>query len=145
MIAYLFLYTLPWFALSTNAFAGPNWNQLRAKQHELLSPLEREWPTLPAQQRDKWLRLGQRYEGLPPDRQALMRERVGNWSELSSQDKARARENFKALQNTQKGERNSQWNRYQSLENMQRERLRERLEPRHIERDDMRSGRQSKP
>lgn len=117
LLGFIFFIGLP----NSQAWAAANWEELSPKQQELLRPLQREWSGLSASQRDKWLRLGQRYETQPSERQALMRERVGNWNELSPQDRARARENFRAMQNTQKGERNSQWNRYQTLERSPRD------------------------
>jgi len=72
-------------------------------------------------QQERWLKVGRKYESEPPERQAIMRERVSTWSELSPREKAAARENYKALKEKRQGERNSSWNSYQSLDQKQRD------------------------
>lgn len=103
------------------ALADTEWSSLSGKQQELLEPLKNDWNGMSKAQRERWLKVGNKYEKEPEDKQAIMRERVSNWSQLSPKEKAAARENYKALKEKHQGERNSSWNSYQSLNEAQRE------------------------
>lgn len=108
--------------LQTGAvLAAPGWSELSPKQQELLEPLRGEWGSMTDAQRERWLKVGKKYESEPSERQAIMRERVSSWSELSPREKAAARENYKALKEKHQGERNSSWNSYKSLDPKQRD------------------------
>lgn len=106
---------------STDALASTSWAELSDKQQELLAPLKDEWGSMTNAQRERWLKVGRKYENEPQERQATMRERVSTWSELSPRDKAAARQNYKALKEKRQGERNSTWNSYQSLDQKRRD------------------------
>lgn len=106
---------------SADVFAATDWSQLTPKQQELLAPLKGDWNSMSNAQRERWLKVGRKYESEPAERQAIMRERVSTWSGLSPKEKAAARENYKALQEKRQGERNSSWNSYQSLDQKQRD------------------------
>ncbi|MEQ9106959.1 MAG: DUF3106 domain-containing protein [Limnobacter sp.] len=106
---------------SADALASTSWSELSDKQQELLAPLESEWGSMTNAQRERWLKVGRKYESEPQERQEIMRERVSTWSELSPRDKAAARQNYKALKEKRQGERNSTWNSYQSLDQKKRD------------------------
>lgn len=106
---------------SSEALASAEWAELSGKQQELLEPLKNNWGSMTNAQRERWLKVGRKYENAPAERQAIMRERVSSWSEMSPKDKAAARENYKALKEKRQGERNSSWNSYQSLDPKQRD------------------------
>lgn len=106
---------------SADALASTSWAELSGKQQELLAPLKDEWGSMTNAQRERWLKVGRKYENEPQERQAIMRERISTWSELSPRDKAAARQNYKALKEKRQGERNSTWNSYQSLDQKKRD------------------------
>lgn len=106
---------------SSDALASAEWSELSGKQQELLAPLKNDWEKMTNAQRERWLKVGRKYENEPVERQAVMRERVSTWSKMSPRDKAAARENYKALKEKRQGERNSSWNSYQSLDPKQRD------------------------
>lgn len=106
---------------SADALAAEEWSELSGKQQELLEPLKNDWSDMTKAQRERWLKVGRKYENEPVERQAVMRERVSAWSKMSAKDKAAARENYKALKEKRQGERNSSWNSYQSLDPKQRD------------------------
>ena len=68
---------------STDALAATDWSELSAKQQELLAPLKNDWNSMTNAQQERWLKVGRKYESEPAERQAIMRERVSTWSELS--------------------------------------------------------------
>ena len=116
------------FAFSTcthNAFAGTSWSNLTSQQQELLAPLKSDWNSLPKTHQERWIAIGRKYENESPDKQDKMRERVSTWTSLSSQEKAAARENYKTLKEQARGERNSSWNSYQTLDPKERGLLKE--------------------
>lgn len=106
---------------SSDVLAAAEWSTLSGKQQELLSPLKNDWDDMTNAQRERWLKVGRKYESEPAERQAVMRERVSTWSKMSPKDKAAARENYKALKEKRQGERNSSWNSYQSLDPKRRD------------------------
>ena len=111
---------------SVPALASAEWSELPSKQQELLAPLEKDWGSMTNAQRERWLKVGRKYENEPHERQAIMRQRVSTWSELSPKEKAAARENYKALKEKRQGERNSTWNSYQSLDQKKRDEFKSR-------------------
>ena len=78
-------------------------------------------------QQERWLKVGRKYETEPAERQSIMRERIGTWSELSPREKAAVRENYKALKEKRRGEKNSSWNSYQSLDPKQRDEFKDKV------------------
>lgn len=108
-------------AFGNSVYASTSWSQLSSKQQELLAPLKKDWDTMTNAQQERWLQVGRKYENEPSERQDIMRERVGGWSELSPKEKAAARENYKALKENRQGERNSSWNSYKSLDQKKRD------------------------
>lgn len=106
---------------SAEALAKTPWQQLSPKQQELLEPFRDDWGSMNPSQQERWLRMGERYETERPERQAIMRDRVGDWSNLSPKERAEARRNYKTLKEREKGERNSSWNSYQTLPPQQRD------------------------
>ncbi len=106
------------------AQAASSWSDLSIKQQELLLPLKEEWETMSDAQRDRWLRVGAKYENEPAQRQVVMRERIRVWSELHPRERAAIRENYKALQDKQpQGELSSSWNSYRNLDQKERNEL----------------------
>jgi hypothetical protein len=99
-----------------HALADTAWRDLSPKQQELLTPVRSEWLGMSSNQKERWMKVGQKYEQESPENQAKMRERIFGWSKLTPTQKAQARENYQALKDKKRGERNSSWNSYQTLE-----------------------------
>src|SRR4051794_33707572 len=45
---------------------GVHWQSLTPAQREALAPLERDWPTIDAPRKQKWIALAARFKTLPP-------------------------------------------------------------------------------
>ena len=101
-------------------WAATPWSSLSPKQKELLEPVRSNWTHMSASQQERWLKMSERYASENPERQAMMRERVGGWHNLSPQERAEARRNYTLLKEREQGERNSSWNSYQTLQPQQR-------------------------
>jgi hypothetical protein len=108
--------------------AQTDWSRLSPQQRSVLAPLERDWArTTPAQQQ-KWVEVANRFGSLPSDEQARMQERMGEWSRLSPQDRARARLNFQEARQVGREERQQQWEAYRALPADQRRALAEQAQ-----------------
>jgi 1,4-alpha-glucan branching enzyme len=109
-------------ALSHPAYAKTPWNTLSPQQQELLEQVRPKWNSMNTSQQERLLRMSERYSQRDASKQAVMRERIGDWSDLTPQARAEARRNYKALSQEalKRGERNSNWNSYQSLPTQQR-------------------------
>jgi hypothetical protein len=114
---------------TTLAQAQTDWNRLNPQQRSVLAPLEHDWQQVTPAQRQKWLDVANRYNTLPADEKARVQERMGEWSRLSPQDRARARLNFQEARQIGREERQQQWEAYRALPPEQRRELAERSRP----------------
>lgn len=73
------------------------WAKLTPMQQEALSPLVRQWNTLPEKYQHDMLGLTKHYEKLTPEQKLRLRTRLLDWSRLTPQQRARAREKFIAF------------------------------------------------
>jgi Protein of unknown function (DUF3106) len=115
-------------ALAAGAASGQaqtDWSRLSPQQRSTLAPLEREWSRVTPAQQQKWLEVANRYPTLPADEQARMQQRMGDWSRLSPQDRARARLNYQEARPIGREARQQQWEAYRALPAEQRRALAE--------------------
>lgn len=104
---------LSWAGLAS---AKTAWETLSPKQQELLEQVRPRWNGLSATQQNRLIKMSEQYSKQDPAKQAVMRERIAEWSELSPKERAEARKNYKLLseESSKRGERNLNWNSYQS-------------------------------
>lgn len=108
-----------------SALAASSWSSLNTKQQELLSGLKPDWERMSDSQQEKWIKVSKQYEKASPDTQEKMRERVTVWAKMSPAEKEAARRNYRALRYHNRGERNSNWNSYQTLKPEQKSQYKE--------------------
>jgi hypothetical protein len=108
--------------------AGPAWSTLTPAQQHALSPLQRDWNSIDAPRRRKWIEISERFGGLPPAEQARVQSRMAEWAKLTPKERAEARLNFKEAQQVAPQDRKSQWEAYKALPPDQRKQLAERAE-----------------
>lgn len=106
---------------SSLALAKTPWGDLSPKQQELLEPVRPKWGSMNPNQQNRLIKISERYEKQDPSKQAVMRERILEWSELSPKERAEARRNYKLLseESSKRGERNLNWNGYQTRQMQQ--------------------------
>lgn len=102
---------------------GPRWLELSATQRSALKPLERDWPTIDASRKQKWLEIASRYHGLPPEERQRMSDRMTQWAKLSPAERGQARQNFQEARQLPPQERQARWEAYQALTPEQRKQL----------------------
>jgi len=108
--------------------AGPAWSTLTPAQQHALSPLQRDWNSIDAPRRRKWIEISERFGSLPPAEQARVQSRMAEWAKLTPKERAEARLNFKEAQQVAPQDRKSQWEAYKALPPDQRKQLAERAE-----------------
>jgi hypothetical protein len=105
------------------ADAGPRWQSLSRDQREILAPLEGEWDRLDADRKRKWLAIAGRYRALPAAEQERIASRMQEWVRLSPAERGRARLTYEEVRQVPLGERQSRWEKYQSLAPEERQRF----------------------
>jgi Protein of unknown function (DUF3106) len=74
--------------------AGPSWNSLSANQRTALAPLERDWASIDADRKSKWLAIAARFPSMSVGDQQRAQERMAEWSRLSPAQRGQARLQF---------------------------------------------------
>jgi hypothetical protein len=116
-------------AAAAVATKGPAWNQLTPPQRQALAPLERDWPSLDAAGKSKWLEVATRLPSLPPLDRQRVQERMAEWSKLSPAERGRARLQFQESRQVMPSDRKAQWDAYQTLPEETRRELALRARP----------------
>jgi hypothetical protein len=97
------------------AATGPAWSNLSLEQRNALAPLQRDWATIDASQKRKWLEVAARFPGMPAEERARVQERMSDWARMTPQERGRARLRFQQAQRVAPGERQERWEAYQAL------------------------------
>lgn len=108
------------------AGTGPAWSSLTPAQQHALTPLQRDWNSIDAPRRRKWIEISERFGSLPPAEQARVQSRMAEWAKLTPKERAEARLNFKEAQQVAPQDRKSQWEAYKALPPDQRKQLADR-------------------
>ncbi|WP_395137575.1 DUF3106 domain-containing protein [Schlegelella aquatica] len=102
---------------------GPSWKQLSPAQQAVLRPLERDWPSIDAARKRKWLEIAARYPSMSADEQQRLQARMAEWARMSTEERRDARLNFREVRELSPDERRGRWEAYQSLSEEERQRL----------------------
>lgn len=108
---------------------GPRWAELSAAQRTALAPLEREWPSIEAQRKQKWLQVAGRLSSMPPAEQARIQNRMAEWAKLTPTERGRARMAYQEAKQLPAPDRQSRWDAYQALPPEQKRQLAARAVP----------------
>ncbi len=100
--------------------AATDWSGLGPAQRQALKPLERDWATIDAPRRQKWLEIAARFDRMNPDERALVQQRMADWVRLSPKERSEARQNYQGAQQLSPQERAERWEAYQALPEDQR-------------------------
>lgn len=111
------------------AESGPRWQDLSTAQRAALKPLERDWSTIDATRKQKWLEIAARYPAMPPAEQQRVSARMAEWVKLSPAQRGQARLNYQEARQVTKEERQARWQDYQALSPEQRGKLAARAAP----------------
>lgn len=101
----------------------PQWHEIKPAQQIALMPLQSEWPKLSDIQKRKWLEISNSFGKLSPEEQVKLHSRMKEWIVLSPQQRTQARLNFSTAKTLSPEERQKQWQAYQSLSPVERQKL----------------------
>jgi hypothetical protein len=108
---------------------GTAWNNLSASQRQVLAPLERDWTSLEAQRKAKWIEVANRFPSMPEAERQRVQERMAEWARMTPVERGRARLNFQEAKQLSPEERQQRWEAYQALPDERRRALAERAKP----------------
>jgi hypothetical protein len=104
----------------------PTWQSLNAGQRTALAPLRRDWPTIDAQRKQKWLEVAGRFQTMPETERQRVQARMAEWARMSPDERGRARLQFQESRQFSPEERQSRWDAYQALPESERRALAQR-------------------
>jgi hypothetical protein len=107
----------------------PTWSTLNPGQREALKPLEREWPNIDADRKQKWLAIAAKFPSMSAQERTRIQARMSDWARLSPQERGVARQQFQAAKRAAPENRPSQWEAYQALTADQKQILAARAKP----------------
>lgn len=116
-------------AAAPAAESGPRWHELSVSQRAALKPLERDWSSVDAARKQKWMEIAARYPNLPPAEQQRISARMAEWAKLSPSERGQARLNYQATRELAPEDRQARWQAYQALSAEQRGTLAARAAP----------------
>lgn len=108
---------------------GAAWSRLTVAQKQVLEPLQKDWPGLDAQRREKWVEVASRFNTLPAEEQVRVKERMVEWARMSPAQRTRARLVFQEARQLPADERQARWQAYSSLSPEARQALAQRSNP----------------
>ena len=105
-ITHFFLSGFFSLAISAHAAAesAPLWAELSIPERTALTPIAYDWDHLPAQQREKLLKVAKEFAKLSPTQQQIFYTRLQPWTRMTQAQRDAARDNFKKLQELPKPE-----------------------------------------
>jgi Protein of unknown function (DUF3106) len=109
--------------------SGPGWTSLSAQQRSVLAPLQRDWDTIDAARKAKWLEVAARFPSMPAEERQRVQARMADWARLSPTERGRARLTFQESKQLSREEKQQRWEAYQALPDEQRRALAERGKP----------------
>jgi len=87
-----------------DADGAPLWTELSIPERTALTPIAYDWDHLPAQQRQKLLKVTKEFAKLTPTQQQIFYSRLQPWTRMTQAQRDAARDNFKKLQELPKPE-----------------------------------------
>jgi hypothetical protein len=113
-------------SLTQSTEEGPKWAELTVKQKDALKPLEREWPSMKADSKERWIETAQRLLDKPASERERIQARMTEWARMTPQERGKARLQFQEAKDIAPEERAARWKAYQELSSEEKQRLAER-------------------
>ena len=108
---------------------GLKWTSLPPAHREALKPLEHDWSTFNADQKQKWVELAAQFPSLSVDERQRIQARMTEWAKLTPQQRGAARFQFKQSKELAPTNRQARWDAYQALSDDQKKVLASRAAP----------------
>ena len=94
---------------------GIRWSKLKPSQREALKPLEKDWATIDAPRKQKWVQIADRMPNMPPDERARVQARMTEWARMTPEQRGEARLRYEESRQLPPEDRRSRWAAYQAL------------------------------
>jgi len=94
---------------------GPPWSALTSAQQSALAPLKKDWQSIDAPRRQKWLEIAARMPSMPPEERQRVQDRMTEWARMSPEERGRARLQFQEARQISPQERQARWDAYLAL------------------------------
>ena len=114
---------------SRAASTGPSWSRLTPQQRSALLPLERDWSSIDAPRKTKWLEVAARFPAMPVADQKRVQERMAEWARMTPSERGRARLSFQESKQFSPEQKQAHWEAYQALPDNERRALADRNQP----------------
>jgi hypothetical protein len=111
---------------SVRTEVGPRWSELTPAQRSALKPLERDWSSIEADRKQKWLQIAGRMPGMPPAERDRVQARMTEWARMSPQQRGQTRLNYQEVKQVPPQDRQARWEAYQALSPEQKHQLQAR-------------------
>lgn len=107
----------------------PTWASLTPQQRQVLAPLQRDWTTIDAERKQKWIEVARRFPAMPDAERQRVQERMAEWARLTPAERGRARLQFQQSRQIPAEDRQARWEAYKALPDEQRQELARRAKP----------------
>ena len=118
-----FAQSAPSVSQKTAPEQGPRFADLPSDQRSVLKPLEKQWPEINNEGKQKWIRIAGQFAGLSPDERGRIQTRMSEWSRLSPSERGQVRMQFQEATKAAPQNRQAQWEAYQALPAEQKRQL----------------------
>lgn len=106
--------------------SSPAWSSLTRAQQEALAPLQRDWASIDANRRSKWLEVAAKFPAMPAAERERIQARMADWSRLTPSERGQARQQFQESRQFAAEDRQARWESYRALPEEQRTELAQR-------------------
>jgi hypothetical protein len=97
------------------AASGPAWSELTPAQRSALAPLKKDWPTIDASRKQKWLEIAARFPSMPAEERERIQQRMNEWARMTPDERGRARLQFQEARQISPQQRQERWDAYMAL------------------------------
>lgn len=111
------------------ADSRPTWASLTPTQQAALQPLQRDWATIDAPRKQKWLELVGRFPTMPEAERQRVQERMADWARMSPAERGQARLQFQETRQFSPQDRQARWEAYKALPDDERRALAQKAKP----------------
>lgn len=108
---------------------GPAWTSLSPAHKDVLAPLQRDWASIDADRKSKWIEVASRFPSMPASERQRVQERMAEWSRMSPTERGQARMQFQEAKQLSPQDRQARWDAYSSLPEETRRELAQRAKP----------------
>jgi hypothetical protein len=101
----------------------PLWRSLSPAQQVALQPLQGEWDQMDGVRKQKWLQLAKRFDGMKPEEQQRVHERMREWVKLTPAQRELVRETYARARKIAPEQKTASWENYKQLPDEQKKKL----------------------